>query len=33
MPVVLSQRIDLERAYDDIPFASYHYPNRYARQL
>ena len=33
MPVVLSQRIDIESEYDDVPFSVYHYPRRYARQL
>lgn len=33
MPVVLSQRIDTDSEYDDIPFWEYHFPRRYRRQL
>jgi hypothetical protein len=33
MPIVLSQRIDYESSYQDIPFVIYHYPKRYRNQI
>ncbi|MEO2033880.1 MAG: hypothetical protein ABGZ35_17520, partial [Planctomycetaceae bacterium] len=33
MPIILSQRIDVESEYEDVPFARYHFPKRYIRQL
>lgn len=33
MKIVLSQRIDLESDYDDVPFSTYHFPKRYRNQI
>lgn len=33
MKIILSQRIDIESEYDDIPYSSYHFPNRYRNQI
>lgn len=33
MPIVLSQRIDLESDYEDVPFEVYHFPRRYRNQI
>jgi len=33
VPIILSQRIDVESEYDDIPFVRYHYPKRYRNQI
>jgi len=33
MLLILSQRIDIEPLYDDIPFIRYHFPERYRGQI
>ncbi len=33
MYIILSQRIDLESDYEDIPFLRYHFPKRYRSQI
>lgn len=33
MKIILSQRIDIESEYDDVPFSTYHYPKRYRNQI
>ena len=33
MKIVLSQRVDIESDYDDVPFSSYHFPKRYRTQI
>lgn len=33
MKIVLSQRIDIESDYDDVPFSTYHFPKRYRNQI
>lgn len=33
MKIILSQRIDIESDYDDIPFITYHFPKRYLNQI
>ena len=33
MLIVLSQRIDIEPLYNDIPFERYHFPDRYKNQI
>ena len=33
MPIILSQRIDLESDYHDKPFFRYHFPKRYRKQI
>jgi len=33
MNIILSQRIDTDSDYEDIPFQLYHYPKRYYRQI
>lgn len=33
MKIILSQRIDIESDYDDIPFSTYHFPKRYKNQI
>jgi len=33
MRIVLSQRVDIESDYDDVPFSSYHFPKRYRNQI
>lgn len=33
MHIILSQRIDLESDYEDIPFIRYHFPKRYRSQI
>jgi len=33
VPIILSQRIDLQSEYEDIPFVIYHFPARYINQI
>lgn len=33
MKIILSQRIDIESDYDDVPFSTYHFPKRYRNQI
>jgi len=33
MKIILSQRIDIESEYQDVPFSSYHFPKRYRNQI
>lgn len=33
MKIILSQRIDIESNYDDMPFVTYHFPKRYRNQI
>jgi 5-methylcytosine-specific restriction endonuclease McrA len=33
MKIILSQRIDIESEYEDIPFSTYHFPKRYRNQI
>ncbi len=33
MRIILSQRIDIDSEYDDVPFATYHFPKRYIKQI
>ena len=33
MKIILSQRIDTESEYDDVPFSTYHFPKRYRNQI
>lgn len=33
MPIILSQRVDEESEYNDVPFVVYHFPKRYRRQI
>lgn len=33
MKIILSQRIDFETEYDDIPYRTYHFPKRYRNQI
>jgi 5-methylcytosine-specific restriction endonuclease McrA len=33
MPIILSQHIDYDSEYEDIPFSIYHYPKRYRNQI
>lgn len=33
MNIILSQHIDTDSNYDDVPFQLYHYPKRYNKQI
>jgi hypothetical protein len=33
MPIILSQRIDIQSDYADIPFSTYHFPKKYINQI
>ncbi|MEM7474704.1 MAG: HNH endonuclease [Planctomycetota bacterium] len=33
MPIILSQRVEYESDYDDVPYSVYHFPRRYINQI
>jgi 5-methylcytosine-specific restriction endonuclease McrA len=33
MKIILSQRIDIESDYEDVPFSTYHFPKKYRNQI
>ena len=33
MKIILSQRIDTDTDYEDVPFETYHFPKRYRTQI
>jgi len=33
MKIILSQRIDIESDYEDVPFSTYHFPKRHLNQI
>lgn len=33
MPIILSQRVEYESDYDDVPYSVYHFPRRYVNQI
>lgn len=33
MKIILAQRIDIKSEYEDVPFATYHFPKRYRNQI